>query len=149
MNCGIQVWPGVSTLLMTRSFSFSLETKISSIKMQGLIFAICAKSKYTSAHATYLSNSTHVSDSEMNEWSPPIHCNLKIFSKMQYCIIEGCCCLRRIKSLQSIAKKMSVGVFSYLGGNLIQNTPHGSNDTTKASKLESCSKMHGLTRKML
>src|ERR1700691_2007553 len=88
------------------------------------------------------------SDAKMNEWSPAIHCDTGIFSETQYCMIESYCCLRRIKSLQSIAKEILVGLLSHLGSIHITDIPHGGNDTQKASKLESCCKMHGLSWKI-
>src|ERR1700683_1720585 len=80
-----------------------------------------------------------VSDSKMDKWSPLIHHDTRIFSKMQYCTIEGCCSLRRIKLLHSIAEKIWIGMLSHLWSIIVTYTPHGGNDTWKTSKLKSCS----------
>lgn len=65
------------------------------------------------------------SNSEMDEWSPPIYRDLGIISEMQHRTIEGCRRLRRVKPLQTIAEKIPIGLVSNLGSVLVTDGPHG------------------------
>ena len=88
-------------------------------------------------------NELHVSSkSKMDEWSPTVQCHPGIFPQTCYRTIECCRCFRVIEPFQPIAEEILVRKISYLWGVLIADTPHCSNDTLEASKLEASGQMH-------